>query len=259
MENKTTAYSLIDQPILNLRLNQAGTSLVEVMLASALGLFLIFGFIQIYLSVQKTFNLQQAIIGIQENGRFAVHFLNESIRMAGYAYCGSSTDFVNQALAIKGYSDDAPVFLTDIKKGTDSIEVGECVVRDKKQQFEKFIFYIGKTDRKNSLGNSIYALYVKYSTDTANKRELVSGVEDMQLSYGIVEKSAAKNIADYLLATAMKAKDWQKVRAVKIALLLNSEQPVLLKPETYDFFGKKFPASRLLRREWHIYVALREQ
>src|SRR5438874_879166 len=119
---------------------QSGMSLVEVMLASALGLFLILGFIQIYLSVQKTFNLQQEIIGIQESGRFAVHFLDERIRMAGYAHCDTKDNFINPDLAIRGYGKVLPDFLNGagVKKGTDTVVIGECVARNGKNKFEQF-------------------------------------------------------------------------------------------------------------------------
>jgi len=235
---------------------QSGMSLVEVMLASTLGLFLMFGFIQVYLTVQKTFHLQQAIVNIQENGRFAAHFLNESIRMAGYARCGAVDDFINTDLALHGYNTHLPDFLKDklVKEGADSIVVGECILQNKKEKFEQFAFFIGPTDRKNKLGRTVYALYEK--PIIGNKRELVSGIEDMQIKYGISNEPGGKNISDYL--TADKVQDWKKIRAVEIALLLSSELPVLTQPEAYEFAGKKLPADRFLHREWHMYVALRE-
>lgn len=236
--------------------SQTGISLVEVMLASALGLFLIFGFIQVYLSVEKTLHLQQAIISIQENGRFAEHFLKENIRMAGYAFCSPFDQFKNTDLAIRGYDKDLPVFLKNsVKKNTDSIEVGKCAVRDKKEKFEQFAFFISTTERQNKLGNFINALYTKYRTNST-KRELLPGIDDMQISYGVINNSADENIADYV--TASKVHDWKKIRAVKIALLLSSELPVLTQPESTEFADKKLPASRFLRREWDVYVALRE-
>ncbi len=235
---------------------QSGMSLVEVMLASALGLFLMFGFIQIYLSVQKTFNLQQTIISIQESGRFAVHFLETKIRMAGYAYCDSKNNFVNADLAMHGYNKALPDFLKNntVKKNTDVIVVGECVTRDKKTKFEQLALFVSPTSRKNKLGKTIYALYEKNTT--SNKRELVSGVEEMKISYGVVDETGDKDIFDYVAAD--KVQDWKKVRAVNIALLIGSEFPALTKPESYEFAGIKLPADRFLHREWHTTIANRE-
>src|SRR5689334_12994230 len=107
-----------------MRANQNGMSLIEVMLAQALGLFLIFGLIQIYLTVQKTFHLQQAIVSLQENGRFAAHFLSESIRMAGFAHCSATDQWSDPGSALHGYGNNIPDFLRGIvKQGTDSLEV----------------------------------------------------------------------------------------------------------------------------------------
>jgi len=235
---------------------QTGMSLIEVMLAQTLGLFLIFGLIQIYLSVQKTFDLQQAIINLQENGRFASYLLSKNIRMAGFAGCESLIKWGDENLAIHGYDKDVPEFLREvIKKGTDSVEIAECTIRDKATRFERFAFFVGATDRKDPLGNLLYGLYVKYRKN-GNKRELVSGVEDMQIRYGVVNQKDDSYITDYV--TAAQVADWKKVRAIEIALLLRSELPVLRQPVPYEFLDKKLPASRFLHRQWYVYIALRE-
>lgn len=219
-----------------MRSNQLGMSLVELLLAQALGLFLIFGLITVYLTVQKTFRLQQSIVSTQENGRFAAHFLNESIRMAGFAHCAPADTWVDQDAAIRGYGGNVPDFLRDIvKKDTDSLEVGECAIRDQTEQFERFAFFIGPTGRTDPSGKDINALYVKYRKE-GNKRELVSGIDDMKIRYGVVNDANDRDIANYL--TAEKVVDWNKVRAVEIALSLS--------------------ADRFLHRQWYVYVALRE-
>lgn len=235
---------------------QSGMSLVEVMLAMLLGLFLIAGFIQIYLSTQKTFYMQQALTELQENGRFAAHFLSENIRMAGYAYCDTKEKFVNTDLALQGYDKTLPIFLNAqlVKAGADTILIGSCATRDEKNTFEQFALFVGPTGRKNKLGKTIYALYEK--SVSGPKHELVAGVEDMKISYGVVNQLGDRNIADYLAADDVQ--DWKKVRAVKIALLLASTWPALTKPQAYEFAGNTLPADRFLRREWHVYVVPRE-
>src|ERR1700761_574568 len=109
---------------------QAGASLIETMLGMALGLFLMLGCIQIYLAVQKTFNLQIAVAALQENGRFATHFLQEQIRMAGYANCDGNDHLVNTDLAIRGYQNALPDFLQGkVVKDTDSVVIGRCTMQ----------------------------------------------------------------------------------------------------------------------------------
>lgn len=63
---------------------QAGLSLVELMIAVALGLLLMLGVMQIFLSSKNTFASNQELSEIQESGRFALEILTRDIRNAGY-------------------------------------------------------------------------------------------------------------------------------------------------------------------------------
>ena len=75
---------------LNCSLNkQEGLSLVELMVALAVGLFLMAGVIQIYLGSRQSFRVQESLSRLQENGRFALMFMERDIRMAGYRGCGT--------------------------------------------------------------------------------------------------------------------------------------------------------------------------
>lgn len=63
---------------------QKGLSLVELMISMALGLVLMTGVIQMFITSNTTFATHQAISRVQENGRFAMEFLARDIRMAGF-------------------------------------------------------------------------------------------------------------------------------------------------------------------------------
>jgi type IV pilus assembly protein PilW len=68
---------------------QQGLSLIELMIAITLGLILITGVLQVFISSKKVYTTQQALSRIQETGRLAVDFLARDIRMAGYMGCAS--------------------------------------------------------------------------------------------------------------------------------------------------------------------------
>jgi type IV pilus assembly protein PilW len=68
---------------------QKGLSLVELMVAIALGLVLMGGVIQLFLSSRIVFSTQQALSRVQENGRFAIEFITRDLRQAGYTGCTS--------------------------------------------------------------------------------------------------------------------------------------------------------------------------
>ncbi|MDQ7091094.1 MAG: PilW family protein [Methylococcales bacterium] len=66
---------------------QRGITLIEIMIAMVIGLFLMGGVMQIFLSSQQTYKMQDNLSRMQENGRFAVEFISRDIRMAGYWGC----------------------------------------------------------------------------------------------------------------------------------------------------------------------------
>lgn len=233
---------------------QAGFTLLELMLACALSLFLLLGLMQIYLAVQKNFILQNALISIEENGRFAAHFLSRNIRLAGYAACVADR-WVDQDLAIHGYQDNLPAYLQGkVVKGNDSVEIGRCQMLGTKEQFSQEAYIISDSGRKNAVGGKIYALYL--APMTGNKRELVSGIMQMKIKYGVASVDG-KNIASYL--SADQVTDWLAVRAVEIALSIASEQPVFTKAQPWQFSGVTMLADRFLHGEWQIYISLRER
>lgn len=123
--------------------------------------------------------------------------------------------------------------------------------------FEPQIFFIGKTARLNSQGQVIPALHRYYSHTPNTPHEMLEGVEDLKIYYGLAN---LKKSLIYLTADKLAAKDWAAVKSLRIHLLLSSVEPVLEKPQSYVFNGKNImPVDRLMRREWITTVALRER
>lgn len=63
---------------------QAGLTLVELMVAIVLSMLLMLGVIQIFLGSKATYVSNQELSQVQESGRFAVELLSRDIRNAGY-------------------------------------------------------------------------------------------------------------------------------------------------------------------------------
>lgn len=66
-----------------LRDRQIGLSLVELMVAMVLGLFLVAVLLQIFQSARLTYNMSDGLARAQENARFAMEPLKRDLRMAG--------------------------------------------------------------------------------------------------------------------------------------------------------------------------------
>jgi type IV pilus assembly protein PilW len=69
------------------RIRQAGLSLIELMVAMVIGLILMLGVIQIFIASQAASRLSEGVARAQENGRFALDFLERDVRMAGHLGC----------------------------------------------------------------------------------------------------------------------------------------------------------------------------
>ena len=98
---------------------QQGLSLIELMIAVVLGIFITGGMLQLFVNGNQSYRVQENLSRVQENGRFAMAFITRDLRVAGYYGClndatkiesnlnaGSSYD--NYAIAIAGTNDDGP-------------------------------------------------------------------------------------------------------------------------------------------------------
>lgn len=82
----------------NVPLNRArrGFSLVELMVAITLGLLLTAGMVQLFQGTKVTFNTNDALARVQENGRFTMEILKREMRMAGSSgFCAGDLDIRN--------------------------------------------------------------------------------------------------------------------------------------------------------------------
>jgi type IV pilus assembly protein PilW len=69
-----------------------GLSIVELLIAMVLGLSLAAGVVEIYTGNDATERSRDANARIQENGRFALSYLNQELHAAGHLGCQSNTD-----------------------------------------------------------------------------------------------------------------------------------------------------------------------
>ncbi len=73
------------------RPQHSGFTLVEVLVAVALGLLLMAGIITLFSGISGTNKVQSGLARLQENGRFALMRMETDMRMAAGQYCSSTT------------------------------------------------------------------------------------------------------------------------------------------------------------------------
>ena len=116
----------------------AGLSLVELMVAMVIGLFLIGGVVQIYATSSAGRRVTEGLSRLQEGGRFANEFLTRDIRMAGFTNCynartanainivtGSDAYAYDFSIMVNGYEGGVSTFPAAIAAlaGTDAIVI----------------------------------------------------------------------------------------------------------------------------------------
>jgi type IV pilus assembly protein PilW len=111
---------------------QKGYTLVELMVAMVIGLILTAGILQLFVSNKQTYRVTENMSRLQENGRFAMFFLANDIRMADYWGCRSQGISIENNLnanpnfdlpisALAGFNNDSAA--NSIINGTDTITV----------------------------------------------------------------------------------------------------------------------------------------
>ncbi len=67
--------------------SQKGLSLIELMIAIALGIFIAAAMISLFVNSKQSFRMNENMSRMQENARFAVSFISRDMRMADYHTC----------------------------------------------------------------------------------------------------------------------------------------------------------------------------
>ncbi|TDU30790.1 type IV pilus assembly protein PilW [Panacagrimonas perspica] len=223
-----------------------GFTLIELMIALVLGLVVVLVVGQIYVSGRQSYRTQTGFGGMQENGRFALFFLQRDIRMAGFPREQGPGGALSGVLA--GFN---TVQTTDGGTGgSDQIEVqynsfGTVVNVDgvpaglQAQVTENNTF---ANSGRDCLGAAAGATVInRYwvangnlmclgNGDLTNPQPIISGVESMQILYGVdTDEDLVPNV--YRRADQVGG-GWPNVVAVRVGLLLNSQEPVYESPDT---------------------------
>ncbi len=74
---------------------QKGLTLVELLVGMLISLVVLGGVYQVFAGSSANYRMQEGLSRLQENGRFALHFLAKDIRQAGYRGCSSYGPLTN--------------------------------------------------------------------------------------------------------------------------------------------------------------------
>ncbi len=286
----------IDREILNLNkpARQRGLTLIEIMVALLIGSFLLAGVLQIFIVNKQTYRVQENLSRMQENGRFALDYLNRYIRLAGYIANEPFLDISNRnqnkrntlvsdvfnptantAITANG-SDRAIIgFNSAGLNNSDNITVrfqgnppynlmtdclGNPIASANGDVIATNQFYI-PTDQ----GNNLYCRTIHNNANgtvvanTSQTQPVIDGVENMQIRY-----CTRTSIPDNFSCVATNP-NWNEVESIRISLLMRSADNNLVNaPQPYQFDTNGdgvdetiTPTDRRLRRVFTTTITLR--
>lgn len=244
-------------------LSQHGFTLVEIMVAMAIGLFLIAGVYKMFIANRQSYTIQDNMSRLQDNGRFAVNQLSDIIRMAGFKADPAdtttfSTGFATPALTGNdgtgaGGSDKISVSFQAATDGTTVDCLGTAFPSTTPPAMVTNQFYIA-TDV-----NGVRNLYCsRLSPTVTSGQPLVEDVANMQISYGVDTNN--DGAANFFVA-AGNVTDWAQVVGVRLSLLVTTpEDNITSAAQTYQYNGTTVTAGdNRLYQVFTITIALRNR
>lgn len=235
---------------------QIGLSIVELLVALALGLLLMTGVIQVFLSSRQTYAANEAMGRMQENGRFALDFIARGARQAGYVEpiyaggkplpivrpaCSGLPGTIPTALCTTqgaGNASDTVGFVMQptVADGARRDCLGNTIAEDDVLIINHFEIIPATATTPAALGCRAYKFNGAGApgwTSGPAAQELVSGVDSLQVLYGVNTAGDSRSANQYV--SADRVTDWSKVRAVRISVLANSVDTLTPAPANRNF------------------------
>ncbi|MEW8048109.1 MAG: PilW family protein [Candidatus Thiodiazotropha endolucinida] len=246
--------------------HQAGFSIISLMIASAIGIFIIGGAGKVYIDSRNTFNARTAVAAATENYRFAFQDIRRALVMAGRGVSASddgndsyqgtdsglrtfpAVDNVPDGIVSGATAGGSPWSPDPEDSSVVAIRYASgpapCGVAD-----AEFTDTLTVRFLVNDEGNLICQVYRGATQLTS--QPLVSGIVQMRVLYGIdTDTDDPDGVANqFLTANEVGEARWPAVVSIRIGLIVQSgndiELPNTFRPddlETLDLLGKVFTA-----------------
>lgn len=101
-----------------------GFTIVELMVAMVIGLMLTAGIAKIYVTTKDTYNLSENLSRLQENARFAMNYLTQDVRMAGFLPCRINGGIANTLNGTDNFFDFSEQSIVGYEGGVSTFDTG---------------------------------------------------------------------------------------------------------------------------------------
>ncbi len=221
---------------------QQGLTLVELMIAMVLGVFLIGGLIQVFMSGRASYRVQEGLGRVQESARFADFYLGRVLRNAGRPRVFGATNLTPGGffMPVDNRVDDSglPATRDGENGGPDVITVmyrsdTNCLGNDTTYGAQTITDYTGARYAKDQFmldGGDPPSLVCRGLGANGlpvagHTQPLVGGVDDFQVLYGI-DRDGDGLANSYENATNVQPTEWLSIVSLRYAVLVSSETAV---------------------------------
>ena len=218
---------------------QRGYTLIELLVALLIALFLLEGLVTLEQSMRRTYGAQTQLAQLQDNERFALSVLGEVIQEAGYFPDPTANTALTALPAAGAFVAAQPMngTFSAVSPG-DTISVRYMAAPANPNR----VLNISCTGGSNATGANLVYTNV-FSVNAGNAAAgippslqctpdggvtapvtLVNNVTNLEIWYGVTTNGAVttNNIDSYLRANVMTAANWLNVTSVKVRLTFNN-------------------------------------
>lgn len=206
---------------------QAGTSLVEILIALVIALFIMGGVVVMFVNMQKTFTSQDQLAQLQDNERLALTVLTNTVQQAGYfpnpASFAAATALPASGVLMAGQAISGT---SGTGSGSDTLTTQFATLSG-----DGNMNCLGQTNTSGSTTNPL--VFINTLSVNANNElvcsvngvtaPVVSGVSGFQVKYGVGTLNTNYNDS-YLTASQVAAGNlWSSVHTVQVKLTFSTQ------------------------------------
>lgn len=206
------------------RPGQRGYSLIEIMVAIAVAVFLLAGLFSVLQTTRKTSNNQSLLAQLQDNERIAMTIVSETVQQAGYYPNPLNTTLAAGFPVSPAFTQAGQLLLGGFNADTGG--VGDFItVRYQSDTTGTILNCLGKSDTVNvaheyrfsvATVGGVTSLYC--TPDGGTAIPLVNNVSNLRIYYGVDTTGTSNGINAYIPGELMSAANWLNVYSVKITL-----------------------------------------
>jgi type IV pilus assembly protein PilW len=202
---------------------QRGFTLVELMIAITIGLFLIGGLVTLTGAMKRTSSLQGDLGQLHDTERMAFSLMTDVIQSSGYYASPIGTNSPTAEFPATGVFAAAGQAIYGVDGGTGAAPTSTVTVRYTSTPGDGVLNCIGATYQVDGAGDLQCVLSTTISgTTTVQTTNIATGVQWMKVLYGVqsVAASGTYSIDSYLTATQVSAGPyWPNVISVQVTLM----------------------------------------